>query len=395
MLGGASKFGGSRPMKLYLRAFAALGALCGAGMLQATEVAVCTENGRAVLELADEAAPQHVANFLRYVDMGYYTGTVFHRVQSGLFVQGGGHDRELRARSTLPPVPNESSNGLHNTRGTVAAARTSDPDSARSQFFVNLGDNTEQLDGGREPGYTVFARVTEGMEVFDAIGRLPTGAAGPFRADVPTPLVAIKSIARLDAAALAALPAEGREAALKDAIVAAAAAGNAVDALESIGHYRALCGADDPEIALTEARMALALDDRRRAMFALEEILATTAIEEPAHAAAMELAREAATDNAMTSQLLAICTPPAVPALPDASSVSEAEMLASQRQVREFVAAGEAYVACLARVIDDEERSAGLRNAAVEEHNRMVAAMEEIAAGFNEQIRIFRARGQP
>jgi hypothetical protein len=95
----------------------------------------------------------------------------------------------------------------------------------------------------------------------------------------------------------------------------------------------------------------------------------------------------------MTSQLLAVCAPPAGPALPDASSVSEEEMLAAQRQVREFVAAGEAYLACISRIIDDEHRSAGLRNAAVEEHNRMVAAMEEIAAGFNEQIRIFKARG--
>jgi cyclophilin family peptidyl-prolyl cis-trans isomerase len=380
-------------MNFYLRALAALGALYAGATLHATEVAICTDHGRAVLELADEAAPQQVANFLRYVDMGYYSGTVFHRVQSGLFVQGGGLDRELRARSTLPPVPNESSNGLHNTRGSVAAARTDDPDSARSQFFVNLADNTEELEGGRGPGYTVFARVTEGMEVFDAIGRLPTGAAGPFRADVPMPLVAIKSVARLDAAALDALPAEGRQAVLKDAIVAAAAAGNAVDALESIGHYRALCGADDSEVALAEARMALALEDRRRALFALEELMATTDAADPAHAAAMELSREAATDSAMTSQLLAVCAPPAVPALPDASSVSEDEMLASQRQVREFVAAGEAYLACLSRVIDDEDRSAGLRNAAVEEHNRMVAAMEEIAAGFNEQVRIYRARG--
>jgi cyclophilin family peptidyl-prolyl cis-trans isomerase len=309
-----------------------------------------------------------------------------------LFVQGGGLDRELRVRSTLPPVANESSNGLRNTRGSVAAARTEDPDSARSQFFVNLADNT-QLDGGREPGYTVFAHVKEGIETFEAIGRLPTGAAGPFPAEVPTPLVAIKSIARLDEPALAALPADGREAALKTEIAAAAAAGNAADALRSIGHYRALCGADDAEIALTEARMALAGGDRRRAMFALEELMATTDPAAPAHAAAMELYREAATDTTMTSELVAACAPPAVPALPDASTVSESEMLASQRQVREFVAAAEAYLACLSRVIDDEDRSGGLRNAAVGEHNRMVAAMEAIAAGFNEQIRIFKARG--
>ena len=271
-----------------LRALVALGGLCGAGLLQATEVAVCTDNGRAVLELADEAAPQQVASFLRYVDMGYYSGTVFHRVQSELFVQGGGLDRELRVRSTLPPVANESSNGLRNTRGSVAAARTEDPDSARSQFFVNLADNT-QLDGGREPGYTVFAHVKEGIETFEAIGRLPTGAAGPFPAEVPTPLVAIKSIARVDEAALAALPADGREAALKTEIATAAAGGDEAGALRSIGHYRALCGADDAEIALAEARMALAGDDRRRAMFALEELMATTDPSEPAHAAALEL----------------------------------------------------------------------------------------------------------
>jgi cyclophilin family peptidyl-prolyl cis-trans isomerase len=379
-------------MKDWLRALLALGAACGPGLVHATEVAVCTESGRAVIELADEAAPQQAANFLRYVDMSYFSGTVFHRVQSGLFVQGGGMDRELRARSTLPPVPNESGNGLSNTRGSVAAARTEDPDSARSQFFVNLADNL-QLDGGRNPGYTVFGHVKEGIEVFDAIGRLPTGAAGPFRAEVPTPLVAIKSITRLDQAALDALPTEGREAALKEAIAAAVAEGNTAEALTSIGHYRALCGADDPEIALMEARMALAGDDRRRAMFVLDEVLATTDASLPAHAAATELYSEAATDTTMASQLVAACAPPAVPALPDGSSVSEEEMLASQRQVREFVAAAEIYLACLAQVIDDKNRSAGLRNAAVEEHNRIVAAMEAIAAGFNEQIRIFRARG--
>ena len=378
-------------MKSCLRALVAFGAWCSSGMLQATEVAICTDSGRAVLELADEAAPQQVASFLRYVDMGYYAGTVFHRVQRETFVQGGGFSRDLQLRPSLPPVPNESSNGLHNTRGTVAAARTEDPDSAKSQFFVNLADNS-QLDGGRDPGYTVFGRVTEGIEVFDGIGRLPTGSAGPFRADVPMPLVAIKSIARLDATALAALPAEGREAALKEKITAAAAAGQTIDALDAIGLYRALCGAEDTEIALTEARMALSLGDRRRAAFALDELLATTAAEDPAHVAAIELYREAETDTALTAQLIATCTPPAVPALPDAGSVSEAEMIASQRQVREFVAGGDAYLACLDRVINDEKRAAGLRNAAVEEYNRMVAAMEEIAAGFNEQIRIFKAR---
>lgn len=359
----------------------------------ATDVAVCTDNGRVVFELADEASPQNVANFLSYVDMGYYTGTVFHRVLPGFVVQGGGVDRQLRARTTLPPVANESNNGISNARGTVAAARTDDPDSARAQFFVNLEDNTDLDGSNREPGYTVFARVKEGIGVFDAISRLPTGSSGPFRADVPTPLVAIKSIARLDEAALAALPAEGREAALKAEIAAAEAAGNAADALRLVGHYRALCGANDPEIALTEARMALAADDRRRALFALEEILATTDAVQPAYEAATALYREAVSEATVAPQIVAGCAPPAIPALPDASAATEEEMVASQRQVREFVAIGETHLACLSKVIDDEDRSADERNAAVAEHNRMVAAMEEIAAAFNERIRIFKARG--
>jgi cyclophilin family peptidyl-prolyl cis-trans isomerase len=359
----------------------------------ATEVAVCTDRGRAVLELEDAASPLTVANFLAYVDMGYYSGMVFHRAIPGFVVQGGGVDRSLRARSLLPPVANESSNGIRNTRGTVALARTDDPDSARAQFFVNLSDNTS-LDGSADqPGFTVFARVGEGLGVFEEISHLPTGAAGPFAADVPTPLVAIKSIVRLDEAALAALPADGREAALQSAIEGAAAAGDAAEALRLIGYYRALCAPDSPEIALTEGRMALAAGDRRRALFAIEELLATTDASHPAYEAAAALQLEAATATAPTPQVVGGCAPPAVPSLPDANVASEAEMVAAQRQVREFVAAGEAHLACLARMIDDEDRPADERNAAVGEHNRMVAAMEQIAAAFNERIRIFRTRG--
>jgi cyclophilin family peptidyl-prolyl cis-trans isomerase len=356
----------------------------------ATEVAICTEQGRAVLELADEQSPRQVANFLSYVDMGFYSGTVFHRVVPGFVVQGGGVDRQLRPRSTLPPVANESANGISNARGTVAAARTQDPDSATAQFFVNLEDNT-QLDAGREPGYTVFGRVKEGIAVFDALGRLPTGGAGPFRADVPTPLVAIKSIARLDEAALAAWPVEGREAALKSEIAAAA---SAADALRLIGHYRAICGADDPEIALIEARSALASDDRRRAAFALEELLATTDAAHPAREAAAALYAEALPESeAAGVQRVAECAPPEPPPLPDAATATRDDMLAAQRRVRDFVAAGETHLTCLSKVIDDDERSADDRNAAVSEHNRMIAVMEQVASAFNEQVRIFRGRG--
>ena len=376
-----------------LRALVALSALLCIQALHATEVAVCTDRGRAVLELADEAAPLQVANFLRYVDMGYYSGTVFHRAMRGFVVQGGGFDRQLRMRSTLPAVANESSNGVRNTRGTVAAARLAEPDSARSQFFVNLADNVTLDGNGREPGYTVFARVTEGIDVFEAIAELPTGAAGPLSADVPMPLVAIRSIVRLDSAALAALSPEGRDAALRGEIAATAAVPNAEVALRLIDQYHGVCGAPDAEIALTEARMALAAGDRQRALFALDELLATTDTAAPAYATATALYSEASAEPAVTPQTVAGCAPPAAPVLPDAAAATEDEMVAAQRQVRAFVAAGETHLACLSKVIDDDDRAADERNAAVGEHNRMVAAMEEIAAAFNERIRVFKDRG--
>ena len=372
-----------------LRALATLGALLSAHTVHATEVAVCTDRGRAVLELADDSAPLQAANFLRYVDMGYYSGTVFHRVVPEFIVQGGGFDGQLRLRSTLPPVANESRNGLRNVRGTVAAARTEDPDSARSQFFVNLADNTALDGSGREPGYTVFAHVTEGLEVFEAIGQSPTGAAGPLERDVPMPLVTIKSIARFDAEALAALPAAGREAGLQGEIAAAAAAGNGPVALRLIDQYRAICGAEDPEIALTEARMALTANERQRAVFALDELLATTDATHPAHEAATALYAQATAEPEVAPQIVAGCAPPVAPPLPDAAVATEEQMLAAQQQVRAFVAAGETHLKCLTRVIDDEDRGAEERNAAVGEHNRMVSAMEQIAAAFNERLRIF------
>jgi peptidyl-prolyl cis-trans isomerase A (cyclophilin A) len=370
-------------MILACRSCIAIGGLLAVGALHATEVAVCTDRGRAVIELADDAAPLHVANFLSYVDSGFYTGTVFHRAISGFVVQGGGVDRQLRPRATREPVPNESRDGVSNTRGTVAAARSDDPDAATSQFFVNLADNS-QLDAGRDLGFTVFGRVKEGIEIFDEISRLPTEGAGPFRADVPMPLVAIKSIARLDEAALAAFPADGREAALKTAIMAAA--DDAAEGLRLIAHYRAICGPDDPEISLSEARMSLETGDRRHALFALEELDATTDAAHPSRELAAELYREAL-------QVVDGCAPPMSPTLPDATTATMDEMVAGQARVRDYIAASETYLTCLANVIDDGARDAEERNVAVSEHNRTVSAMEEIAAAFNEKIRIFKARG--
>lgn len=161
-------------------------------------VELLTNHGAITVELDAARAPQSTANFLRYVRDGHYDGTVFHRVIAGFVAQGGGYDAEYVERSTRSPVRNESKNGLSNARGTIAMARTADPDSATSQFYFNLADNS-RLDGAEGRwGYTVFGRVTEGLEVLDKIAKVPTGPGGPFRSDVPQAPVVIESARVLD-----------------------------------------------------------------------------------------------------------------------------------------------------------------------------------------------------
>jgi cyclophilin family peptidyl-prolyl cis-trans isomerase len=150
-------------------------------------VALDTTKGKIVLELYPDKAPKTVDNFLKYVKAGHYDNTIFHRVIAGFMVQGGGFTADMKQKATRPPIKNEADNGLTNDRGTVAMARTSDPDSATSQFFINVVDNTFLNFSSRPPGYAVFGKVIEGMEVADAIAAVKTKAQ-----DVPVEPVAIK-----------------------------------------------------------------------------------------------------------------------------------------------------------------------------------------------------------
>jgi peptidyl-prolyl cis-trans isomerase A (cyclophilin A) len=163
-------------------------------------VILVTSLGDITLELDAERAPKSVANFLAYVKSGHYEGTVFHRVIEGFMIQGGGFTPDMKQKSTKPPIPIESQNGLKNLRGTVAMARTSDPNSATSQFFINVVDNPRldypSFDGH---GYTVFGKVVAGLDVVDKIRAVPTTANGPHQ-NVPAQPVLIKS-ARLATAA--------------------------------------------------------------------------------------------------------------------------------------------------------------------------------------------------
>ena len=170
-----------------------------------TQVRLDTSMGPITLELADEQAPKSVENFLVYARGGFYDGTLFHRVIDGFMIQGGGFSPDFQQKATRAPIPNEANNGLKNRRGTVAMARTGDPNSATAQFFINVKDN-DFLDY-RAPtpqgwGYAVFGQVIDGMEVVDKIRQAPTGAGGPGGrfSDVPLTPVIIKSVTVLSAA---------------------------------------------------------------------------------------------------------------------------------------------------------------------------------------------------
>ena len=156
-----------------------------------------TSQGTIVLELNPEKAPLSTSNFLTYVNEGFYEGTIFHRVIADFMIQGGGLDADFNQKETHAPIKNEADNGLSNQRGTIAMARTGDPHSATAQFFINTVDN-DFLDHtaptARGWGYTVFGKVAEGMDVVDKIRALPTGAAGPFPADVPATPVIIEKV---------------------------------------------------------------------------------------------------------------------------------------------------------------------------------------------------------
>jgi len=156
-----------------------------------------TTAGTITIELDHAKAPITVENFLKYVDSGFYDNLIFHRVMKGFMIQGGGMDDKMREKDTNPPIKNEASNGLKNERGTIAMARTSNPNSATAQFFINHADNSRNLGpGGVDAyGYAVFGKVTDGMDVVDKIANMATGTRAGH-GDVPLQPIYIKSAKR-------------------------------------------------------------------------------------------------------------------------------------------------------------------------------------------------------
>jgi peptidyl-prolyl cis-trans isomerase A (cyclophilin A) len=172
---------------------AATTAVAAADPADSPMVVLDTTAGPITVQLDRTKAPITVDNFLKYVDSGFFDGLIFHRVIPGFMIQGGGMNEQLQEKATGTPIRNESGNGLSNRRGTIAMARTDDPNSATAQFFINLVDNTA-LDsyGG---GYAVFGKVIGGMDVVDKIAQVPTGRKGPHE-NVPVKPVVIKSARR-------------------------------------------------------------------------------------------------------------------------------------------------------------------------------------------------------
>jgi peptidyl-prolyl cis-trans isomerase A (cyclophilin A) len=160
----------------------------------APRVKLATSQGDIVVEVYPDKAPRTVENFLQYVQGKHYDGTIFHRVIDNFMIQGGGFDTKFSQKATRPPVPHEGreaiAKGLKNEVGTIAMARTNDPNSATAQFFINVKDNAFLDPTASQPGYTVFGKVVGGMDVVNKIKSLPTGSGGPFPSDVPkTPVV--------------------------------------------------------------------------------------------------------------------------------------------------------------------------------------------------------------
>lgn len=157
-------------------------------------VNVVTNAGSFVIELDVDRAPLTVENFLAYAREGHYDGTIFHRVIQGFVAQAGGYTGDFQLKPTERMVVNEAGNGLSNLRGTVGLARTTDPHSGNSQFYINLVDNLDLNPRPTRWGYAVFGTVVEGMEIVDEIGHVPTGANGPFERNVPMQNIVIQRV---------------------------------------------------------------------------------------------------------------------------------------------------------------------------------------------------------
>jgi cyclophilin family peptidyl-prolyl cis-trans isomerase len=305
-------------------------------------------------------------------------------------VQGGSYDASLERRRPQDPIASESQNGLSNVRGTIAASRGADPDSATSQFFFNLSDNTHLDAAAGNAGYTVFGRVTAGLDVLDAISRLPTRTAGELT-DVPVPLVTLESVTSLERNRTFGLSVEPDPAALQRQFESAAASGDAQSILASIDKLRQSCITLDPAQSVAEAEAAKALGNVDRARYALEQYLAradTRAAERPrAERLYADLPTPRESDVAAR---VAHCRQPASPSIPNGRFTDLATMQTVEGSILRFRQLGRVYLNCLAQVIDSGELDEAESIDATKIYNAMVVEITNVTTRFNAAAREFK-----
>ena len=370
--------------------------------IKATEVSVCTDAGNFTINLLDDAAPLHVENFIKYVESGFYLGTVFHRVIKNFVVQGGGYTRNFRSKNILDPVKNESKNGLNNNIGTIAAARTSDPDSATSQFYINISDNPSLNATRNNFGYTVFGEITNGMETIDGIASLPTGESGPFISDVTDPLIAITAITIVPVDRHPELTLEQKKQTLLNEI------NNAIDKedFESAEYffreYHAICGETGPELMIAEVKVLVALEKNQLATEMLAEYLLIADNTKEEYLEALSLSRQLTSgmvipesqETIRLRELLGNCSFPTMPNLPDARVASLEEMIEAQEQVKKYIELSNVRLDCLDKVMhaDDQPLAYEDLRLVTAAYNQAVDMQNDIAGSFNSQRAVFLER---
>jgi cyclophilin family peptidyl-prolyl cis-trans isomerase len=377
--------------RLTLRAASGLIFACLSPAALAVDVRLCTSEGAIVVELDERNAPLHAANFARYAESGYYTGTVLHRVVAGSMVQGGSFGPRLERRRPGEPVRNESGNRLSNERGTIAASRGEDPDSATSQFFFNLADNAHLDATPGMPGYTVFGRVKSGLEVLDRIAALPTRRVGDMT-DVPDPPVELESVALLPGSASFGAAAEPAPEALEAGFEAALAVGDPRATLASIDALRRSCLTLDGRQHVAEAEAAFALGMPDRARYGLEQYLASATTLDPELPRAQRLyAGLPAERSSDIDALLASCQMPVAPSIPDGRTAELMSLRVVESEVLRYRQSGEFYLDCITRVLD--EGTLGERDTidATARHNAAVVEMTAVLTRFNEAARAYKA----
>lgn len=358
----------------------------------AVDIRICTTRGAIDVELDELRAPRHTVNFLNYADSGFYAGTVFHRAVAGAMVQGGSYTRSLDRRQGADPVPNESDNGLSNRRGTIAAARSDDPDSATSQFFFNLTDNTHLDASATAAGYTVFGRVTAGLELLDSISEQPKRRLGDLT-DVPSPVVEIESVTRRDRTSVFGLSIEPDRASLQEDFARALAGNNANAILGAVDALNQSCIPLDSSQRLAEAEAAIALGRMDRGRYALENFLNIASPRDNSLARARQLYAGLPMPDRVRAldEMIGQCQRPVAPAIPDGRFTNLDALGQVETSVRRYRQLGERYLGCVANSVESGDLSEPELRIVTDHHNDVVVEITGVTARFNLAVRNFRA----